>query len=892
MILEEIALRNWRQYREEHRFSFGEGIELLVGANEAGKSTLLEALTRGVFDRHTSRSAELKAIRPLGSSLGPEVRLTWRRNGRRLRIIKRFLLDPVSELLSERDGSFELDHEGDRADREARALFEAGDVRGVSKAQHRGLAQALWFLEREDPLPRVDWDRAVHGGLEALAQRGLQPEDERRLEEIIEREYSAIFTPKGRVSARSELHALQEEVRSLEAQAQHTDEQLGRLRRLALEMEEMDAQGPGIEEDLRAVRSERAVLAQRLESRRGREVEKEHAEAALQKSLTRRSELKAALSRLRRAEKRQSAVDDRLFKAREAQTSRVQTLETDHRALHELRKLRSSSLEPALERIGPELSELRTTERAEALRSERARLEEELGEVRALREQVDCLARQLAAERGPEPQGWRTLVAGVRRLAVLEVDASEAQVAITIEDLDEGGITAVPATSRDAGGVYRILRPTRFIVGNTTRFSVAPPRGERLLEIERLDQEVEELCLRYALKRETVIERFEERSRRLELLEIKRELLLAAEGREADCRKRLVDLGEELRQLEERSSQPLLPGVEEWTGERRRFRLLELEQERDRLQGALEAEQRKERTLEKRYLSSVEETRSRESELTKLVAESAERGSEVAAILQGHESRGEMEIEAERAQRAVVEARRLAARLGGDEVEELQSRDRKLASLEDELQERQRRLVVDSADRASRRDELSRLGLHARLGELEAELAAQRERLAASQEEAEAVRVLYEMKDAYKAGSALRLSEPIRETVSRWWSFLSAESYSAVTLGSRLLPGDVGSRRYETGLSLENLSYGAWEQVVVLVRLAIAVALSAEERQLVVLDDKLVHADPERMARFVKVLEEVGEHCQIVIATCNEASYDSLSAHRVVVPDSGRLCAP
>ena len=75
MILEELKLKSWRGFRRQTTFRFTEGLNLLVGPNEAGKSTLFEAIVRSLFDRHTARSAELSVIQPRGSSLGPEAEL-------------------------------------------------------------------------------------------------------------------------------------------------------------------------------------------------------------------------------------------------------------------------------------------------------------------------------------------------------------------------------------------------------------------------------------------------------------------------------------------------------------------------------------------------------------------------------------------------------------------------------------------------------------------------------------------------------------------------------------------------------------------------------------------------------------------------------------------------
>ncbi|MBK8233908.1 MAG: AAA family ATPase [Candidatus Eisenbacteria bacterium] len=116
MIVEQITIKNWRGYREPHTFQFKDGINLLAGRNEAGKSTLFEALTRVLFDRHNSKTEEIRAIQPIDSSLSPEAHVQLRANGRRYRAVKRFLQDPKSALYSDRRGTWELDHEGDEAD--------------------------------------------------------------------------------------------------------------------------------------------------------------------------------------------------------------------------------------------------------------------------------------------------------------------------------------------------------------------------------------------------------------------------------------------------------------------------------------------------------------------------------------------------------------------------------------------------------------------------------------------------------------------------------------------------------------------------------------------------------------------------------------------------------
>ncbi len=63
------------------------------------------------------------------------------------------------------------------------------------------------------------------------------------------------------------------------------------------------------------------------------------------------------------------------------------------------------------------------------------------------------------------------------------------------------------------------------------------------------------------------------------------------------------------------------------------------------------------------------------------------------------------------------------------------------------------------------------------------------------------------------------------------------------------------------------------------------ILLSKDERNLVVIDDRLVNADPVRMRHLCQILEEVAtNHCQVVVATCNDTPYAGIPAEAIQVP--------
>lgn len=119
---------------------------------------------------------------------------------------------------------------------------------------------------------------------------------------------------------------------------------------------------------------------------------------------------------------------------------------------------------------------------------------------------------------------------------------------------------------------------------------------------------------------------------------------------------------------------------------------------------------------------------------------------------------------------------------------------------------------------------------------------------------------------------------------------LTDDSYDNLQLDDELLPLSVHSRRYGEPLPLDSLSYGTYEQVIVLVRLALGVLLSKDERHLVVIDDRLVNADSIRMKRLCLILEEVAsKNCQVIVATCDDTRYSGVTGHVIRVPFDGEL---
>ena len=86
--------------------------------------------------------------------------------------------------------------------------------------------------------------------------------------------------------------------------------------------------------------------------------------------------------------------------------------------------------------------------------------------------------------------------------------------------------------------------------------------------------------------------------------------------------------------------------------------------------------------------------------------------------------------------------------------------------------------------------------------------------------------------------------------------------------------------------SFHRLSLGTQEQIVVLIRLAFA-ELLVEQNQpaAVILDDALAYSDDDRIKDMFDILQKAAEKVQVIVLTCRAQLFDQLGAQRLVLED-------
>ncbi|MBW0019120.1 MAG: AAA family ATPase [Mycobacterium sp.] len=178
--------------------------------------------------------------------------------------------------------------------------------------------------------------------------------------------------------------------------------------------------------------------------------------------------------------------------------------------------------------------------------------------------------------------------------------------------------------------------------------------------------------------------------------------------------------------------------------------------------------------------------------------------------------------------------------------------------------------------------ELSVIGSEGRQGKLDA-AEIEREHAASQHtrigERARAAALLRTTMARHRDSTRLRYVEPYRAELQRLGTPVFGPTFevdidSDLCIRSRTLDG--------TTVPYDSLSGGAKEQLGILARLAGAALVAKEDAVPVVIDDALGFTDPDRLARMGEVFDSLAADGQVIVLTCDPDRYDVVKgAHRI-----------
>ena len=893
MILHRLDVEGFRCFREAFVLeALDLRLNLVVGPNESGKSSLFLALHHAFFTPYGAAGAEMERCRPWGTDLSPRVYVEFESGGTRYRLEKGFL-DRAGCRLSEWTGAkFQPVADGDRADERVRAvLLGERPGKGPARVEHRGLARLLWVPQGDQEGSAFAVPEPVRMKIRSALGRITVDPGEAALIERVGAAYSEIFTPaRGDYKKGSEVQRLREEVERL---ASGVEELRSRYReaeehgktledreveraRLARERERLQRQREGLREEIEAVRERRRAIDVARADLKTREAE-----------FQRIDQDRRTVASAKDALARQSAAARKAAEELEAILARQATLEGDEKRLQaELGRVRAE-----IDQLEVERKRVTTLKSAQDSLQAAIRIERVLDQAKRIEKERSERARDLEALKSPTHDDVLAARQKAGRLRELEGALRNVGLAVTVRleetrqvefEGSEGRVEAdlQPGEGRQFSAAdWALLR----IPGVGTVEVRSGAREIRVIQAE-LDQTRKELATRLqsfsvgnvdeleALKNRCDSLRQEVRGLDAQMRALAGEwktpeglsqahagFLSAAEGLAHELGMSLAGI--------RKAALPDLEAIEEALS-KAVSGVRSLEAQRDSTIRALrEAERQRGDVLKNKSGAEAAAQAARQAIDETLRAY----GDEAALERTYQEARREQDAARERVHD--LEAKlpppdRDPERQAGTIAQDEQRVQAELDSVEEQVI-RLRVLIEQGAAE----------GVYGKLAEEEEALAAASARYDRAEREARATRLLQDLIDRRRRAITSALTRPVEERVTSLFGRVTAREKRRISFSDDLEPAAFSVERAD-GLPLEDLSGGAREQLALVTRVALAQYLAQDERMLFVLDDTLVQSDPDRHERFLVILEEAAESLQVVLLTCHPERYGGLKAAR------------
>ena len=136
-----IALTNFRKFRDPFVIDgLTDGLNIIIEPNEAGKSTLLEAMRAAFFIRHNTANRLARSYAPHGEAVAPQIEIGFEARGEDWQITKRFLKSASVEVRGPNGRA-----QGEDAEAQLQALLGARrDTSQAGDAAAHGALGLLW----------------------------------------------------------------------------------------------------------------------------------------------------------------------------------------------------------------------------------------------------------------------------------------------------------------------------------------------------------------------------------------------------------------------------------------------------------------------------------------------------------------------------------------------------------------------------------------------------------------------------------------------------------------------------------------------------------------------------------------------------------------------------
>ena len=897
MRLLSCRLRQVRLHRDLE-LQFGRRFTLIGGPNEVGKSTVVEALHKGLFLRSTATGRGVEELRSRLHAGLPEVEISFEAAGQTWHLRKRFAGSSGTCQLS--NGTGVAVHGAAAEEHLAQLLGVDGPVEGRRIAQLPERWAHLWVRQGEassNPIAgqqnRYDFARLVDQLQQRSGSGAIESALDRAVLERLQERVAQLFTATGRVKAGSPLAEAQQREQTCLEQLGQAQQRLSELNSAMEQLRQIGERLQRIESNERpALLLQQTALAQGEQRRLQLQNQRQLALAECQPLLQRAEGLRLA-QRQRQDWQQQQTLQ---LTEQQRQSQQLEQLLAEQAALQasleEQRQQRQRlDTQRQQQQQRQELAQLRLDQHQ--LQAEERQLHEHQQQLQALQGEAEGLKRQLAALPAMATEQVRQLRQAEQALAQAEARCQAMAASLEVLHADQP-IRLDGGTPLQPGERYQLTAEVNLQVGPGVVVRLSPGGGqalpqaqaEQLRSRERLSSLKAELGVASSDAAETI-----ERQRRDLDAELTTLRKAAAAIPWAGLQERIAALLPRRQRLDEALASAANLAVDPEASDLLRLDRAGLELA---LQNLRSSSTSLNRQLEQ-LATSQQQSAARERALQQQLTASRGQLDQLAGSLQGLAAR-----------LAEAEQQSGPAEVLASQLQELEADLRHRQALQDRLEaehtglagaanpngaeaiatalqqlEAEKDSLLTSRGQAEQR--CASLGANDPAAELEQRQAAWEaaaEERASLERQAQALTLLQSRFHEAQSRLANRYSEPLREAIGPYLATLATTPLQPLLAfdpqqGFQDLQLRQGSEAY----SFDRLSGGMREQLAAALRLALAEVLHpAYDHCLpLVFDDAFTNSDRDRLIGLKRMLRRGMEQgIQILLLSCHPQDYRDL----------------
>ena len=896
MRLLSLRVQNYRIHRDQ-TVEFDAQRTLIGGANETGKSTLVEAAHRALFMNHRRGGQIQEAMKSRHGSEPPEVQLRFESGG---------VEYDLSKVFNRAKGSAELRDANHQqwtgTDAEQKLAELLGYDEPVGAAQADAQWAHLWIRqgnsandptseapnEQDDLLARI---QAIGGG--AVMQ---SPRDHQVAERFLETEAS-LFNQNGSPKANSELARA---TSAVEQARERRDQLLARTEQLQRAIQDHHS----AQEKITRATDELPTLTESLKSTEGKlkEAEKlqqqnKQSETRLKQVTEQHQKLKTSDAGIRRLEVEVAHKEAAIQPKKET----IESLSKEHAATE--KDLNEAT--GALEAAELKTRALRAHMDLTRLHRDRFVAETKQAKLSAQKKDINALSEQLKAPTAQLAKLPKIEDSQVNRLRQLAGDRDKAQAALDAIATGiewQAGDTQVSLDGIAlTKGEAQVISETGTLKIGDSVIRIHPGGGDRLeasldqlkqakrdlkdlletLQVEHLDAAIE--C---HANRQTLGHRIEQLKDKIESQDPE-----SVESELTELRTHLLTLTSEIERQTEKVESFAAPSDESAATEQfQKFKtdLTSADVGESEARGTAKALKQKfadqNQQLKKLEIAYREEEQSLKDQQTTRQTLIQEHGDQDARAQGLADTQQAVET-------TTKENHSIRKQLKSLQPEVLDSDFKRLSR---SIQQQQDNLTSAGEALAVAKATLKSDGSsdpHADLHQAEEALQAANEELATATRRGASIRKLAELFRDERQQLADLFTQPLGDKVAEYLRCLfGADTHAKVSLTDGQFEG-LEINRALGQFSFDTLSGGTKEQVAAAMRLAVAELLATDHDGClpIVFDDSFTHSDPQRVKDLQRMLDRAADRgVQVIVLTCTPSDYTTLGALEVMLAASNR----